>query len=30
MMDNLNCKMKAQARVCKEIKLEEKGLPVTI
>ena len=27
-MDNLNCKMQAHARVCKDIKLEEKQLPV--
>ena len=27
-MDNLNCKMQAYARVCEENKLEEKTMPI--
>ena len=27
-MNNLNCKMQAHARVCKENKLEEKLMPI--
>ena len=30
LMDNLNCKMQAHARVCEEIKLEEKMMPIEI
>ena len=31
MMDNLNCKMQAHAKVCKEkLELEEKTMPIDI
>ena len=29
-MDNLNCKMQAHARVCEEIKIEQKMIPIEI
>ena len=29
-MDNLNCKIQAHTRVCKESKLEEKTMPIEI